>query len=353
MKAFLLISILLFLVSCKTSNGAKNEVTVGHKVSFMTFNVENLFDTKDDKGKNDETFLPKKLKQSKAHKAKCKKIAVFKWRKQCLDLDWSDKAVKRKMQYLSEVIRLTNNGKGPDVLFLQEVENISVLKQWRDNYLSDLGYKNIVLLEGNDVRGIDVAILTKLAVKGDAQLKSIPFKGMEPWRVKDTRGLLEATLILPGGEEMTAMSVHLPAPYHPFKYREQSLNFIDSIIKTKKKGHIMIAAGDFNIPSEEDKKQKLLKRTVQDNWMVSHKVGCQGCLGTTYYPPKKSWSFLDLMLLSNSLNDGKGWELDKKSVAIINMHKEQKTKKGHPKSFNEINGTGVSDHWPIYLEIAR
>lgn len=63
--------------------------------------------------------------------------------------------------------------------------------------------------------------------------------------------------------------------------------------------------------------------------------------------------FLDLMLLSNSLNDGKGWELDKKSVAIINMHKEQKTKKGHPKSFNEINGTGVSDHWPIYLEIAR
>ncbi|MCH2100039.1 MAG: hypothetical protein MK142_16780, partial [Pseudomonadales bacterium] len=40
-------------------------------IRIMTFNVENLFDTTHDEGKNDETYLPLSVKQSDAHRAKC------------------------------------------------------------------------------------------------------------------------------------------------------------------------------------------------------------------------------------------------------------------------------------------
>ena len=39
----------------------------GKEISVLSVNVENLFDNKDDRNKNDETYLPKSMKLSKNH----------------------------------------------------------------------------------------------------------------------------------------------------------------------------------------------------------------------------------------------------------------------------------------------
>lgn len=50
-----------------------------------------------------------------------------------------------------------------DVLGVQEVEDVSVLKEFNDEYLGGL-YNDVVLIEGNDQRLIDVGVLSKLPV---------------------------------------------------------------------------------------------------------------------------------------------------------------------------------------------
>lgn len=48
-----------------------------------------------------------------------------------------------------------------DVIALQEVENFDVLKRFRNQYLKPLKYTYGVLIEGNDPRFIDVAVLSR------------------------------------------------------------------------------------------------------------------------------------------------------------------------------------------------
>ena len=54
------------------------------RVSLMTYNVENLFDTVHDEGKDDYAYLPLSVKQAHPeYLATCTKIDVAAWRKEC------------------------------------------------------------------------------------------------------------------------------------------------------------------------------------------------------------------------------------------------------------------------------
>ena len=50
---------------------------------------------------------------------------------------------------------------GADVLAVQEVENFEILKRFRSRYLKRLGYAHAILVDGNDPRFIDVAVLSR------------------------------------------------------------------------------------------------------------------------------------------------------------------------------------------------
>ncbi|MCB0412454.1 MAG: endonuclease/exonuclease/phosphatase family protein, partial [Bdellovibrionales bacterium] len=191
----------------------------GPTVTVMTYNVENLFDLKDDPKKADETFLPIELKKSEAHQVKCQKIAKKFWRDQCLHWNWNKEALDLKMDRLAKVVRQVNEGKGPDLLFLQEVENKDVLKDWNTRYLKDLGYSQVGLIEGSDLRGIDVAFLSRLPIKGTPQLHKIPFKNIKQSQKQDTRGILQVSFQLPDDQTLTVFVVHFPAPFHPAQLR--------------------------------------------------------------------------------------------------------------------------------------
>ena len=320
------------------------------KFTVMTFNVENLFDIKDDPNKNDETFLPLSFKKNIRHKRQCQKIQVKKWRDQCLLWDWSEATLKIKLKRLAQVIRESAPG-GADLILFQEVENKSVLNRLRREYLSSLGYGEPILIEGADVRGIDVAMMSKHSLKEKPQLLNIPFKGISEKRRGDTRGILKATFVMPDQTLLTAFSVHFPAPFHPARFREQAFDFLNAQLKEVPRHHAVVAGGDFNIPSQEDRERKLLKKYAEPFWSVSHKVGCRKCRGTNYYAPKKSWSFLDMILVSKKSQSK--WKLDFKSVRIHNKSSEQTSSKGHPKAFSMPKAQGVSDHWPVLLTLKK
>ncbi len=48
-----------------------------------------------------------------------------------------------------------------DIIALQEVESLLALRRFRNNYLKGKGYDHIIVLDGNDPRFIDVAIMSK------------------------------------------------------------------------------------------------------------------------------------------------------------------------------------------------
>ncbi len=347
---------LVFILSTLSCYGNKknNSTTVAIKDSLfiMTFNVENLFDTKHDSGKVDYTFLPKSYKSQQKHIKGCNKISRKKWRDQCLYWDWSDKVLEEKLKRIADSIKQVNGGLGPDIIVLQEVENKSVLETLRTKHLQGLGYTESILVEGKDKRGIDVAFLSKLAPNGRAKLNFVPFKNVSQKRKSDTRGILQQDFQLPNGDIITGFAVHFPAPYHPHELRVQSYQYMNSLIEKLPKDRLAFAAGDFNTPTRENNKYNIWETHTASHWFLPHKSHCKNCPGTAYYAPKKSWSFLDTIFLSKSFANSH-WKV--KKVSIANKAPHQTTPKGRPNSF-KLQGSkvyGVSDHWPMVVQLHK
>jgi predicted extracellular nuclease len=51
-----------------------------------------------------------------------------------------------------------------DVLAVQEIENLDVLKRFRKDRLKNKGYTHVILVDGNDPRQIDVAVLSRFPI---------------------------------------------------------------------------------------------------------------------------------------------------------------------------------------------
>ncbi|MGB5247549.1 MAG: endonuclease/exonuclease/phosphatase family protein, partial [Woeseia sp.] len=319
----------------------------------MTFNVENLFDNTDDPGKDDRTYFPLAAKQNDEHRAACNQIEVDRWREQCLYWGWSDELVERKLSLIAQAILQVNDGRGPDILALQEVENIDILNRLRTNYLQAAGYREPVLIEGTDLRGIDVAFLTRLPVVGNATLHPMTFSAEFADRAQDTRGILQANFKLPDGSLLTGFAVHFPAPFHPTAMREAAYKRLNQLLAALPAERPAFAAGDFNTTFTEDRDKNMLARFARPHWTVTHELGCgDNCRGTSYYSRDDTWSFLDMVLWSPARSGRPAWNIQAGSVRIANEFAEQRRSDGTPKRFDAETASGVSDHWPVLISIA-
>ncbi len=111
---------LLILVIFNSSSLCAEEITVAF------WNAENLFDGyRDKRTPREDLFVPSELRE--------------------------------KLRKDGEIIRELN----ADVLGLMEVENHGVLKQLIDEELSEMGYKYHVLIDVENERGIDVALVSR------------------------------------------------------------------------------------------------------------------------------------------------------------------------------------------------
>jgi len=319
-------------------------------VTLMSFNVQNLFDNTDDPGKDDKAYLPIAAKQNSEHVAACDEIEVESWRDECLNLDWSDDALNFKLGVLADTIRQVNDGRGADVIALQEVENTAVLERLRSEHLDGLGYLPAILVEGTDSRGIDVAFLSKLPLAGKPTLHPLHVPDY-PERQGDTRGVLQADFELPNGSVLTGFSIHFPAPFHPTGMREAAYEHLNALRDALPDSHHVFAAGDFNTTSTEDEREKLLDRYARPHWTLAHDAGCETCPGSYFYGRDGTWSFLDMILFSPARGENATARIRANSVAIANKFPAQVSKEGTPERFRSANRTGVSDHWPMIATV--
>ena len=124
--------VLLFVLLVYSVNPAQTKSS--DTLFIASWNLENLFDTMDDPGKNDEEFLPGSKK------------------------DWTAERLDKKLSNLAKVIRSMNNNRGPDILGVCEVEHESLLKEMISKYLSNKDYKT-AYRESPDFRGIDNGLI--------------------------------------------------------------------------------------------------------------------------------------------------------------------------------------------------
>jgi endonuclease/exonuclease/phosphatase family metal-dependent hydrolase len=320
----------------------------------MAYNVENLFDTEHDEGKDDWTYLPVAKKRNDEHKKRCGETSSSKHRsRECESLDWNETELKTKLERIGRILSSVNNGRCADLLILVEIENLKVLERLRREYLSSCQYKPGILLEGGDRRGIDTAILSRLDRAGEPRLHQLEFvesrkKGENP----RSRDILEASFKLPSGEILTAFGIHFPAPYHPFVERLEAMETLNKAArKAAEQSHIVLAAGDFNVNAKED--SRLYRAVAARDWLVSHLEGCRQCLGTHYFKRDESWSFLDSIMVFKGGKEHPTWQwtLDPESVALVKGFDFQTDGNGYPIGWDHAGLPGQSDHLPITAQL--
>lgn len=326
-------------------------------VSVLSLNVENLFDLDDDENKNDESFLPLAKKRNDVMRNRCYAQNDSDYRKQeCLNKDWNARILRRKMERLTALVEQIQDGRGPDILILQEVENLNVLRMWRDGHLTKMDYQTMVLIEGPDERGIDNAILSRLPLLGEPKNHLLDYTKapeLKPEDIRPTRGILEARLKLPNGDQVAVFAVHFPSQGAETIHRKVAVETLIDLTEKVEPGVAKIVGGDFNITTTEEWKQKYYRELISPKFAVSHMVGCHECPGSTYYHTDRTWSFFDVLLFSKEFTEKPfAWRLDPSTIRLAKDTIYQTNRYGSPAKFgNGKGGVGVTDHYPVYAEI--
>ena len=338
----------------------------------MSYNVENLFDTVHDEGKNDWEYLPLEFKKTSLEQQEyCKKQSGGWWKIACMTRDWSEQVLQKKIANISRVIKSFDNGRAADIVVLQEVENINVLQMLHEKGLKNQGFKTVLLLEGPDRRGIDVAIMGRFPlVKGKkSKLYDVPLykeSANGKKKRKYTRGILEATFNV-WGKEVTILANHWPSPGNPAKFRNETAQIMRSIA-ARDPHRAIIATGDFNTLPDDNP-------NGLDNWITSndflhtfldplkhihHELPFPG---SHWY--KGNWSHLDRIFVWNdSSSSGVHplWESFQVVVHPWMLHdinvctksaEQCNSYEDVPMRFDDRDGgKGYSDHLPIAMSFA-
>lgn len=344
MKLLTLASVLLLSITAQAKT-----------VSIMSYNVQNLFDTQHDEGKEDYTYLPLKVKEASSEiQAYCKSLAKESWQKSCLFTDWNEDVLKQKILNLSKVIKKHKCGKGADVLVLQEVENKRVLEQLVDIGLKGKGYKYISLIEGPDSRGIDVGVISKYPIVKE-ELHTVDLEGI----AKSTRGILQVDIKV-NNKIITIFGNHWPSQHNPAMARFEAAKTLKAAA-SKVKSNIVIATGDFNTLENElpNGIKEVIMPDFYDAEIEALKRWKRLFAGTHWFAGH--WSSLDKMFVLKNIDNVK---VKFRSFKIQAKRFQLGPKKwtdrdtgtvthytGVPQSFSDRSKVGYSDHLPILIKI--
>lgn len=357
----------LFVIVSAVVPAAAQEFRV---ITLMSWNVENLFDTQDDPGNPfDDTYLPKTVKDARpGHKAHCEKhFDIPQYRRECLNLDWTEDKLRRKLQDIASVIRAVQPQ--PDVIIFPELENKTILSRLNSEFLSGLGYTVEIELDTTVTdldRGIDVGILSRLPLAGAPTAHRVEF-GRLADLCRATRDITQAPLRLPDGKTLHLFAVHFPSGGNPIACREQAMRTLNSLSSALPADAVAVAGGDFNFPCNEPQGDLFGRLLFEGRWNAppEMRAGC-GEPGSNKFrntrPGNRSWftwSFLDFFLVSDSLLTEKpspvGWfaNLGGFRTAVVTAAQVETNAQGFvsPRRYDFEKGSGISDHWPVLIDL--
>lgn len=163
-----------------------------------------------------------------------------------------------------EIARRITQVINADVLAVQEVEHIDILRQFNREQLGNL-YPHIALVEGNDSRLIDVGILSKLPI-GTIVSHQTAVHPEVPNRRVFSRDLLQVEILGDNGNKLftiynTHLKSHFVAPgedptqgaINANNTRKRQAEMISIILtKMERPNSRFILAGDMNDPPDSD-----------------------------------------------------------------------------------------------------
>lgn len=309
----------------------------------MQYNAENFFDLVFDKKTEDYTYLPLEVKKTvPGHTEFCNTIRSPYYQNECLTLDYNQNIFDKKIAAIKKVLQAFDSSKkGPDILVLQEIENVKVLEKIMKEAMPGNKYF-MALIEGDDSRGIDVGVISKYPILSKVRHPLV----ISGQRV-NTRGITEVNISVQG-KKVIVFANHWPSQGSPAQLRAASAKLLTKIAK-RKKADLILAVGDFNtLPTDVPYPFNDLPDFI-DSETEARKVNLKLHPGTHFY--NRTWNSLDRIFVHKNSTLGP----DYKSFQIMNhpflMGIDSYSNLPAPKRFNMRTGEGHSDHLPITLNI--
>jgi hypothetical protein len=197
MKKWLLMTLFFLLAGVSASTAQDRRYSV-YGVGF--YNLENLFDTIHDAGKNDYQYLPDGTNK------------------------WTGLKYRHKLKNMAKVLSEMGTDMLPlvgcAVIGVSEVENARCLTDLCNEPALKARNFKFCHIEGPDKRGVDCALLYNPSLFQVRNTKLIPYVYENPKdRDQATRGYLTVSGTL-GGEHVTVIVCHWPSRFNPSSYRE-------------------------------------------------------------------------------------------------------------------------------------
>lgn len=312
-------------------------------VSFMVWNVENLFDDRDDKRNATDNPYDDWMAQD-------------------------EEARKLKFERLCEIILKQNGGKGPDVLACVEVESLRAAELLRDALNSRLPagtpkYDHVVMkeLHANAGRYMAPCVVSRLPL--DAGRTKL--LGTNNLRVLKTH-------VVANGADLTLVVSHWTSQRSDDGSRKGSgRDKYASTIHDDYRAAVAdnpdvdyLVCGDFNDDPDSDAVANVLKVTADRAAVTRGADRLFGLLSgkpldrfsTIYYDRDHKASIFDQVAVSPGLLDAAGWGCDPASVAVPTdgMSRAGKVAR-RPWRFGDRDdravGRGYADHFPVVVNL--
>lgn len=309
----------------------------------MFYNVENLFDTKDNPEKEDEAFTPEG------------------------DMHWNINAYRNKINKIAQVIVAVGEGRLPEMIGLCEVENEKVLQDLARHPILRRHHYEIVHFESPDIRGIDVALLYKLDAFQLLGAKPISVKFDNP-NERKTRDILYSKFLTLTKDTLHVFVNHWSSKYsgalettHKRQKAARVLHYhVDSLWVANAQSKILIM-GDFNTSPDSD------VLTQELGTINTYKVSCdKGLYNLSYiwnmslrygtHKHKGVWENIDQIIVSNDLLCSHTLFATLQNAHIFYApFLVERDVYGGFKPFRTYIGwkynAGFSDHLPIYIDL--
>ncbi len=315
---------------CLIPLGTVAQPSVSQKMTWMFYNVENLFDVQDDSLTRDEAFLP------------------------AGDRHWTYGRFLKKLNHTYKVIAGVGEWNPPAVIGLAEVENRYVLEALlRETPLHRFGYQ-IVHQESPDARGIDVALLLRPDL---VSIQAQEFITVDLPNGRKTREILYVQAALPDKEVMHLYVNHWPSRYSGTKVSEESrkqaaitlATHIKNVLADEPDAQILVT-GDFNDSPEDASMKYLVENLPLENISNYQFEGTHKHQG--------EWGVLDQWLVSEScLSLQAGWHIERNRGQVYHpewLLEPDETNLGFKPNRTYVGFRyqgGFSDHLPIFVRL--
>lgn len=275
---------------------------------------------------------------------------------------WTKSRFYKKRNNLYRAILALSENKPLAVLGIAEIENQYVLNSlFNQTPLKTHNYR-IIHYEGDDKRGIDVAMVycidkLQLVYTEAVKVKNPKYKNYK------TRDILYAKFSDRRGDTLHVFVNHWPSRYggecETIKLRALAANTlkhkVDSLVFLHQTIPKIIIMGDFNdTPDDPSIKDILCNNDVLSNLFNDNRnLGFEGTLKHQY-----NWQIFDQIIVSNSLIDNnKGLSYMTNSATIFHgdFLFEKDESYGGVKLFRTYVGPkyfgGYSDHLPVFIDL--